>query len=1086
MNAFLSRVGRPRGLAHELFSAALLLLGAGVALAAPPPVSMPGAIKPGAYQPAKPPELRSLAPGLARPKVVSLAAPDLKPVWDEDARRESTLKGGKRIGLKRPLDGAITSAAGGKGAGDWQQLADGRWLWAVTVESQQALALRLHLEDLVQPAGAELTVYDTATATEAAGPYTAADVTAEYDLWTGAVHGSRVTLECVLPAGLPPVAAQFRVTELTHRYVPLGELAAAQFKAADTCNNDVTCFAAYLERSRAVGGLGSVNSSGELFCTGCLLNDANPAALSDYFLTANHCVENQTQASTTEFYWFYQTSACDGVPPDPAAVPRTRGGANYLAGADDRLGNDFALLQLRQATPNGVSHAGWTTEPVDLGAEIVGIHHPRGDFKRISFGNLVDADAEYWSIVWYDGVTEPGSSGSPIFNAAGQVIGQLLGGSSFCDNQDGDDQYGRFNRSFSVIQKWLQNQPTAVANDNFAAAAVLTGPVGNLAAVTAGASKQAGEPNHAGNTGGKSVWYRWVAPADSVMTFDTLGSRFDTVLAVYTGAALAGLTQVAANDDAGLLTSSVTFNAVAGTAYLVAVDGFGGGAGEIELTWRPGAAGGGEGAPNDNFASAITIEGPAGDVSARTDDATKEPGEPDHAGNLGGASVWYRWTAPASGPVIFDTQGSPFDTVLAVYTGAAVNALARVASNDDIDLDAEIFQSRVQFNAVAGRTYHLAVDGYNEPGGQPETGFVLLTWYPPRPATGAPPANDNFAAAAALAGPSGNRPGTNSRATVEASEPQHDGLTGGKSVWFTWVSPGAGLVAFDTEGSNFDTVLGVYTGGSLGTLVERGSNDDISSTARASRVVLLAAQGTTYRIALDGLQMPNGDVREGQYRLNWAYVAGTGLNDAFADAQPTGGASGRAYGDTRPATAQTGEPAHFVNNAAAKSLWYRWTAPDDGPVTFDTLGSTFDTVLAAYEGAALDALEQLDSGDDIVTGIEVQSRILFTAVRGQDYYVAVDGFRNGTTADSGSVVLNWDQPKLPTLTLGDVAFTGAQISVTVAGAPGTAVTLQHAAALAGPWTAAGTGAIGSGGTVTLSHTPAAGVPAGFYRALLPP
>src|SRR5262249_52465046 len=95
-----------------------------------------------------------------------------------------------------------------------------------------------------------------------------------------------------------------------------------------------------------------------------------------------------------------------------------------------------------------------------------------------------------------------------------------------------------------------------------------------------------GEPNHVGKLGGASVWLSWVAPADGIATFNTRGSAFDTLLAIYTGTSLADLTPVAADEDrGGFLTSQASFNAVAGNAYLIAVDGFAGATGNIVLSW---------------------------------------------------------------------------------------------------------------------------------------------------------------------------------------------------------------------------------------------------------------------------------------------------------------------------------------------------------------------------------------------------------------------------------------------------------------------------------------------------------------------
>ena len=109
-----------------------------------------------------------------------------------------------------------------------------------------------------------------------------------------------------------------------------------------------------------------------------------------------------------------------------------------------------------------------------------------------------------------------------------------------------------------------------------------------MTGTNAGATKEAGEPNHAGNSGGASVWYQWQAPSTGFVTFSTAGSNFDTLLGGYTGGSVGALTPVASNDDVGGfdLTSRVTFNVTGGTTYRVAVDGWGGVAGAITLSWN--------------------------------------------------------------------------------------------------------------------------------------------------------------------------------------------------------------------------------------------------------------------------------------------------------------------------------------------------------------------------------------------------------------------------------------------------------------------------------------------------------------------
>lgn len=117
---------------------------------------------------------------------------------------------------------------------------------------------------------------------------------------------------------------------------------------------------------------------------------------------------------------------------------------------------------------------------------------------------------------------------------------------------------------------------------------------------------------------------------------------------------------------------------------------------------------------NDAFSSAtlITLGSSSTTVKGVNTNATKEAGEPRHADNPGGRSVWWRWIAPSAGSVTLDTRGSYFDTTLAVYTGTSVSGLTGIASDDDIE-DGKVQASTVTFNATSGTTYRIAVDGFN-------------------------------------------------------------------------------------------------------------------------------------------------------------------------------------------------------------------------------------------------------------------------------------------------------------------------------------------------------------------------------------
>jgi hypothetical protein len=129
---------------------------------------------------------------------------------------------------------------------------------------------------------------------------------------------------------------------------------------------------------------------------------------------------------------------------------------------------------------------------------------------------------------------------------------------------------------------------------------------------------------------------------------------------------------------------------------------------------------------NDRFADAISIAGTTSTVTGDSTGATKETGEPNHGGRVGGRSIWYRWVAPRTGRFSLDTNGSAFDTVLGIYTGDSVTGLTYVVGDDDSGING---RSRVMFRAVAGTTYRIAIDGYAA-----ASGAVTLNLTPIAPA----------------------------------------------------------------------------------------------------------------------------------------------------------------------------------------------------------------------------------------------------------------------------------------------------------------------------------------------------------------
>lgn len=327
--------------------------------------------------------------------------------------------------------------------GRWTVLENGDRVWRVGIESPGAISINLAFEKLVLPEGANLFVYNT-DRSEVLGAFTQKHVSPDGMLGTELVKGDRVILELYEPKGATG-QSQLKLGSVVHGYRDLNGYIAKSFGDAGNCMNNVNCpaYAAYDDQKRSVVCL--VN--GGEFCTGALINntcnDGTP-----YVLTANHCGSNGFGSWVFRFNW--EAAGCNNPGSSPSTAQSVSGGTQRAANA----GSDMSLVQINSAVPANynVFFAGWDRNDVPAN-NTYGIHHPSGDIKKISFttGNTSTGNfggAVCWKTgTWTDGVTEPGSSGSPLFNQAGQIVGQLYGGPSDCsaegDPNNGVDYYGK-------------------------------------------------------------------------------------------------------------------------------------------------------------------------------------------------------------------------------------------------------------------------------------------------------------------------------------------------------------------------------------------------------------------------------------------------------------------------------------------------------------------------------------------------------------------------------------------------------------------------------------------------------------------
>ncbi|HEX8099454.1 MAG TPA: DUF11 domain-containing protein [Actinomycetota bacterium] len=396
---------------------------------------------------------------------------------------------------------------------------------------------------------------------------------------------------------------------------------------------------------------------------------------------------------------------------------------------------------------------------------------------------------------------------------------------------------------------------------------------------------------------------------------------------------------------------------------------------------------------NDNFAAADVLSSAKGAIFASNFDATEEPGEPNNAGESAPIqSVWYEWTAPSTGPFFFQTcektQDNSLDSTIGVYTGSAVDSLAKVADNDDAcGYDGR--RSHVTFTATGGTTYHISVDGWSD-----TVGDFILSWGR---------SNDNFANAESISGSSGSVGGTNHGFTGETGEPDNAAVSSPiESAWYAWTAPTTGRVAFDTCATTdrlADTTLGAYTGSSVSGLTSLAENNDsCGSFDSMSQISFRVEAGATYYISVDGY-----DGITGLFTLSWEYN-----NDYFDSAQLISGLSGSVSSDNVNFGGEPGEPSNAGVSEPIQSAWFKWIAPATVEISFDTCADdTEDTTLGVYTGSEVSDLSSIDQNNDVSCGREIrQSRVTFSAIEGTTYYISVDTWSHFT----GTFTLAWGPP----------------------------------------------------------------------------
>lgn len=337
-------------------------------------------------------------------------------------------------------------------AGKWQTIGD-QAIWKLEINAEDTYSLNVGFKNVFLPNGAKLFIYsaDGSQATV----FTHEDNNHAKQIWSPVFDTNHIYVEINVPVALQNYLS-FDFTHINQGFKDYKNI----FKSG-ICNIDVACSASaeWENEIRSVTRYTITVGSDNFFCTGTLVNNSN-ADNTPYILTADHCGVSAVTAPSMVFNWNFETSACSGIANGSEAIFNS--GATFRAGwteSSPSNGSDFALVEMTSAPPVAANavFAGWDNNNTTP-SSVVGIHHPSGDEKRISFANgslsitnegsnVANASGKYLRIAaWDGGTTEQGSSGSAIWNSDHRIVGTLTSGISACAgtvNNGEPDWYGR-------------------------------------------------------------------------------------------------------------------------------------------------------------------------------------------------------------------------------------------------------------------------------------------------------------------------------------------------------------------------------------------------------------------------------------------------------------------------------------------------------------------------------------------------------------------------------------------------------------------------------------------------------------------
>ncbi len=771
-------------------------------------------------------------------RLVNVPAVTLAPFNNDLAVAEDSVNDwGGRFRISVPRDVAFDWRAG-----QWINVAGGGMLWVLDVVSPNAYGVRLHVQGMNLPEGVEATVYSPLHPETAPWPMSG---TGKHggEFWVPTSYGDRARIEVFVPAHVQvnPANPMLWVDQVQHLYRDPLTGRAGPVSEELGCHIDVTCQAGWANDALGVARMYFVDGGG-FVCSGSLLNSL-ASDWTPYFLTAAHCFNTQAVADTLETYWRFQTTTCNAAAP---ALPAAVNDATLLATG---VPSDFTFLMIEGTIDRSLWWEGWDANVFGNGLQATGIHHPGGTYKRWSQGTTstfantcaVTGITSRVTGTFASGVTEGGSSGSPLFDSAHRVRGSLSCGNASCGAQsERRFHYGRFETTYPNISGLLDvgSDDAREENDSCAAANVFAPPAPGTLTSFGRIVKSVDED-----------WYQISIPAyytlNVTATFTHAWGDIDMLMYDTCGGTLlrssAGVTGTETfsyqNPNGFADTVFVRVYLFSDTRNTYTFSG--------QLVAPPVPA-------NNACASATTV---TTGLTTGSNIAATNDGQTTCGGSSAttGLDVWYRFVPTCTGTYVLDTEGTPSesipmaDTVISVHSACPGTAANTIACDDDAGTG---FLSRIETTLSQGVAYYVRVTGYG--GGQ---GNFRLNITGP-----AYPSNDVCVSAIPLTtGVSQAYSTCSATSSPPLNEPScfffgYD--TYGPDIWYSWTAGVTGTATASTCGSTHDNKIAVYAAcpGAAGATL--ACNDDFCGLQ--TQVSWSSVAGQSYIIRLGGWNQSRG------------------------------------------------------------------------------------------------------------------------------------------------------------------------------------------------------------------------------------